>query len=85
MDVGPRAACHRRPHHAQSDDWGVRPDPGRWLPVSAAVNTQLKQWWNQQSIRPADSREAIPTDDPDIDPQLTAALRMLRELLAKKS
>ena len=65
------------------DDWGVRPDAGRWLPLSPATSKQLKEWWTWHALRPTGSNEALPTDDIQIDPQLSAALQMLRQMTSK--
>ncbi|MFL5329520.1 MAG: S41 family peptidase [Gemmataceae bacterium] len=73
----------RFPTSKPSDDWGIRPDPGRWLPLSPAASKQLKEWWTWHVLRPANSTEALPTDDPEIDPQLNAAIQMLRQLTSQ--
>jgi carboxyl-terminal processing protease len=64
---------------SSNDNWGVRPDRGRWLPMSPDMTQQLKDQWTLQTLRPGHSREAIPTDDPETDPQLRAALLILQE------
>jgi len=64
-----------------ADDWGVRPDQGRWLPLSPDAARQLKEQWILQSLRPGKCRDALASDDPDNDPQLRAALAMLRNKL----
>lgn len=64
-----------------TDDWGIRPSPGFEVPVTADLSRQLRQWADEHSIRPADSREALPFDDPAKDPFRTAALAHLRKRL----
>lgn len=68
----------RFPDSTGKDDWGVRPDDGRWLPLSADAARQIKEQWTLHSLRPGTSRDALATDDPENDPQLRAALMMLR-------
>ena len=68
----------RFPDSKPSDDWGIRPDPGRELPLSVELGRQLKEWYQWQVLRPYDSREALPLDDPENDPQRQAAFQMLR-------
>jgi C-terminal peptidase prc len=68
-------------HSTAADDWGIQPDQGKWLPLSADAARQLKEQWNNHVLRPAGSNEALPTDDPDTDPQLKAALGILRQKL----
>jgi carboxyl-terminal processing protease len=67
-----------------SDDWGVRPDPGLEFHVSTDLTRQLKEWWGQQSARPAASSQALPLDDPEQDPQRQAALKALLRIVADK-
>ncbi len=66
-----------------SDDWGVRPDTGYEIPCSAELDRRLRQQWMLHALRPAGSREGLPADDPEADPVRTAALRLLRDILAK--
>lgn len=73
----------RYPDSKPTDDWGVRPDSGRWIPISPQLSMQLKEWWTWHSLRPAESKDALPTDDPMVDPQLKAAVQMLRQMTAK--
>jgi hypothetical protein len=47
------------------------------------VSKQLKEWWTWHVLRPADSTESLPTDDPEVDPQLNAAIQMLRQLTSQ--
>jgi carboxyl-terminal processing protease len=67
-----------------SDDWGVRPDVGLEFRTSADLGRRLKEWWQQQALRPGASNKALPLDDPDQDPQRQAALKALRGLMAPK-
>ena len=74
-------SLQRYPHSQPADDWGVRPDPGRWIPVSRELNQQLKEWWLLHALRPVGDRSQLPVDDVDADPQLSAALRMLKGMI----
>ena len=40
-----KANLQRFPNSKSSDDWGVRPDAGRWLPISRELSQQLKDAW----------------------------------------
>jgi carboxyl-terminal processing protease len=71
----------RFPDSKPSDDWGIRPDPGRELPLSVELGRQLKEWYQWQVLRPYDSREALPLDDPENDPQREGAFQVLRALV----
>jgi C-terminal peptidase prc len=74
----------RNPESKPGDDWGVRPDPERELPVTAELSKWLKHSYTLQALRPPGDLGALPTDDPEADPQRQAAVRMLRELVDKK-
>jgi carboxyl-terminal processing protease len=67
-----------------SDDWGIRPDAGLEFPTSAEMSRRLKEWWQQQAVRPGGSQKALPLDDPEADPQRQAALKALRKIMAEK-
>jgi carboxyl-terminal processing protease len=69
---------NRFPDSSPKDDWGVRPDPGLELRVSAKLNQQLREWWLLQTLRPGPSTERLPLDDPSADPQRQFALQALR-------
>jgi C-terminal peptidase prc len=73
----------RFPDSKWSDDWGVRPDDGRELPLTAEAGRRLKDWYTTQTLRPNGDAEALPLDDPENDPQRQAAVQMLRELIKK--
>jgi carboxyl-terminal processing protease len=73
----------RFPDSKWSDDWGVRPDEGRELPLTAEAGRRLKDWWMLQTLRPPGDPEALPLDDPENDPQRQAAVQMLRDLMKK--
>ncbi|HEY1376437.1 MAG TPA: S41 family peptidase [Gemmataceae bacterium] len=73
----------RFPDSKPTDDWGVRPDPGRELPLTADAGERLKEWSALATLRPAGSTEALPLDDPENDPQRLAAVQMLREMIKK--
>jgi carboxyl-terminal processing protease len=68
---------HRSPDSKPGDDWGVRPDGGLEERVSPELGRQLKRWWQQQTLRPGPSNEALPLDDPSADPQRAAAVKVL--------
>jgi C-terminal peptidase prc len=68
---------HRSPDSTPRDDWGVRPDPGLESRVSPELGRQLKEWWVLQTLRPGTSKEALPLDRPDADPQRHAAVQAL--------
>ena len=75
----------RFPDSKPGDDWGIRPDAGRELPVTPDLSKRLREWHVLQVLRPAGDRTALPLDDPDNDPQRQAALQMLRAMLHPKS
>ncbi|HEX4592484.1 MAG TPA: S41 family peptidase, partial [Gemmataceae bacterium] len=64
-----------------SDDWGVRPDDGRELPLTPEAGRRFKEWWTLQILRPPTDTEALPLDDPENDPQRLAAVHMLQEMM----
>lgn len=64
-----------------NNDWSVQPDAGRWLPISRELSQQLREWWMLHALRPANDRTPLPIDDPDADPQLRAAILMLKDLI----
>jgi carboxyl-terminal processing protease len=76
---------HRPPHGKPADDWGVRPDPDGDFRVSPELSRRLRAWWLLHSLRPTDSSERLPLDDPHADPQRQAALEVLAALVEKKS
>jgi C-terminal peptidase prc len=67
-----------------ADDWGVRPDEGFAIPLSDALGRRLKDWHHDYVLRPPNSREALPLDDPEADPQRNRAVRMLKQILQMK-
>ena len=73
----------RFPDSKPSDDWGIRPDAGRELPLTAEAGRQLKDWWTLQSLRPPGDLEALPLDDPENDPQRQSAVQILRGMMKK--
>ncbi len=75
---------HRFPDSKETEDWGVRPDPGLEMRLSADLSRQLKQWWLWQTLRPGPSTEALPLDDPENDPQRQTALAALLQQLEPK-
>jgi C-terminal peptidase prc len=70
---------NRFPDNSPKDEWGVRPDSGLEIRVSAKLNQQLREWWLLQTLRPGPSRERLPLDDPSADPQRQFALQALRD------
>jgi C-terminal peptidase prc len=72
---------HRYPDSKLADDWGVRPDPKMDCRVSAGLGKQLREWWQQQDLRPGTCDEVLPLDDPEADPQRLFAVRVLRGLV----
>jgi carboxyl-terminal processing protease len=68
---------HRFPESKPSDDWGIRPNPGLEFPVPPDVAKQIKEWLQQQVLRPGPCRDPLPLDDPDHDPLRQFAWRLL--------
>jgi C-terminal processing protease CtpA/Prc len=71
----------RRPDSQPTDDWGIRPDEGLEVPITADKSVELRRQAELHSLRPADSREALPFDDPAEDPYRLTALAYLRKKL----
>jgi C-terminal peptidase prc len=71
----------RYPDSPSADDWGVRPDTSRSLPMTPDLVRDLREQTVLYTLRPGDSREALLLDDPEYDTQRQAALRMLREIV----
>jgi carboxyl-terminal processing protease len=69
---------HRFPESKRTDAWGVRPEPELEMRVSPELARELREHWQQQTLRPGPSRERLPLDDPQADPQRQAALEALR-------
>jgi carboxyl-terminal processing protease len=78
-----RKNLQRFPDSRPTDDWGVRPDSGRELPLTADAGRRLKEWWMLQTLRRPDDTEVLPLDDPENGPQRVAAVEMLREMIKK--
>jgi C-terminal peptidase prc len=78
-------SLHRFADSRPEDDWGVRPEPELEMRISPALARQLERWWQWQTLRPGGSSEALPLDDPEMDPQRQAALTALREMLDRKA
>ncbi len=74
-------ARQRKPDSQPTDEWGIRPDPGLEVPVTADLSAQLRRQAELHSLRPADSRDALPFDDVNDDPYRLAALAYLRKKL----
>ena len=75
---------HRFPDSKPSDDWGIRPDPGLEYPVPPDVAKQIKDWMQQQVLRPGPCRDPLPLDDPNNDPLRQFAWRQLAKQLKAK-
>jgi len=71
------------PDSKPTDDWGIRPDPGLEVPVTADLGRQLREWADAHALRPADGKDALPFDDPARDPFRAAALAHLRKRLGR--
>jgi carboxyl-terminal processing protease len=74
-------ALHRFPDSQPKDDWGVRPELDLNLPVTADLSQQLRDWYQDFSLRPGRSNKVLPMDDPENDPQRQMALEALRKML----
>jgi carboxyl-terminal processing protease len=72
-----RKNFNRFPDSRKQDPWGVQPDPGLEYRVSPELSKQLQTWWTWQDLRPGNSNESLPLDNPEADPQRQAALRVL--------
>lgn len=73
---------HRMPGAQEADEWGVRPDAGREVPLS---DEQLRALYTERLARAAVRTPAsspAPTTPPAADPQLDAALRYLHEQIS---
>jgi C-terminal processing protease CtpA/Prc len=71
----------RLPESGPMDDWGIRPDEGLEVPVTADIVAELRHQAELHSLRLAESRQALPFDDPATDPFRLAALKYLRKKL----
>jgi C-terminal peptidase prc len=71
----------RTPESQPTDDWGIRPDPGLEVPITADKSADLRRQADLHGLRPAGSREALPFDDPATDPHRLEALKYLRARL----
>ena len=71
----------RTPESQPTDDWGVRPDEGLEVPVTADKSAELRRQAELHGLRPAGSLEALPFDDPAADPFRLAALHYFRARL----
>jgi carboxyl-terminal processing protease len=75
----------RKPGAGLSDEWGVRPESDLEFRLSPDLARTLKGEWQRQTLRPGDSMERLPLDDPDADPQRQAAVEALRDLVQAKT
>jgi carboxyl-terminal processing protease len=76
-------SLHRRPDSGPRDEWGIRPDPGLESRLSPELMRQLRQQWEQQTLRPGTDNKVLPLDDPSTDPQRQLALQYLQERMKK--
>jgi carboxyl-terminal processing protease len=74
----------KMPNSQPTDDWGIRPDEGLEVPITADKSAELRRQAELHALRPADSNEALPFDDVTQDPYRLAALGYWRKKLAKK-
>ncbi|HZT81846.1 MAG TPA: S41 family peptidase [Gemmataceae bacterium] len=72
---------HRFPESRPADDWGVRPQEGLELRVSPELGRRLRDWYEEQTLRPGGSARRLPLDDPKADPQRQACVEELRAKL----
>ncbi|HKB02934.1 MAG TPA: S41 family peptidase [Gemmataceae bacterium] len=75
----------RFPDSKPDDDWGLRPDPGYEIPMSADLARKLKDLHLLYALRPGTSREAMELDDPEGDPQRLRALKLMRKLIEDRA
>jgi carboxyl-terminal processing protease len=68
---------NRFPDSKPSDDWGIVPDAGLEFPITPELGLQIKEWMMRQALRPGDSREPLPLDDPANDPPREFARQVL--------
>lgn len=71
----------REPESQPNDEWGVRPDDGLEVPVTLDKWAELRRQADLHGLRAAESRAALPFDDPNLDPHRFAALIHLRKRL----
>jgi carboxyl-terminal processing protease len=74
----------RFPDSKPDDDWGLRPDPGYEIPMSADLGRKLKDLHLLYALRPGGSRDAMDLDDPAADPQRVRALKLMRKLIEER-
>jgi carboxyl-terminal processing protease len=70
-------SLHRFADSKSSDDWGVQPDEDLEVRLSPQLRRQIRAWRLMHDLRPANSRTALPLDDPEKDPVLYVALQEL--------
>lgn len=73
----------RYPDSQPTDEWGVRPDEGLEVPITLDKSMELRRDADLQVLRPADNHEALPFDDPNLDPYRLAALVYFRKKLGE--
>lgn len=67
-----------------ADTWGVRPDAGGEVRLSPALGRQLRDAWEELTVRPGRSTRRLLLDDPSADPQRVAAIKKLHAMLAAR-
>jgi carboxyl-terminal processing protease len=77
-------SLQRFPDSKPDDDWGLRPDRGYEIPMSADLGRKLKEQHLHYALRPGGSREALDLDDPAADPQRLRALKLMRALIEER-
>ena len=71
-------ALQRLATSGASDPWGVRPNEGHELRISAELARQIRRWRHDYERRQFDNRVVLPLDMPQNDPVLAAALKHLQ-------
>ncbi len=78
-------SLQRYPDSKPSDDWGLRPDPGFEIPMSADLAHKLQELHVLYALRPGGSRKGLELDDPAADPQRVRALKLIKKLVADRA
>jgi len=72
---------HRFPDSKPTDDWGVRPDVGFEVPMTADALAEIRKAADLHTLRPHGNREALAFDDPVRDPYRLLAVQYLAKKL----
>lgn len=78
-------SLQRYPNSNPEDDWGLRPDPGYEIPMSAELGRKLRELHLLYALRPGGNREAMALDDPTADPQRARALKLMKKMIAERA